>query len=140
MTSFYLGHVFKSPSHTSCTLRDWGLGLQHVNLWGRHPITIGLGGAEASALQSLPWRFHLQLTSRIPVPDGSALASRNSCLEYHPWTVEFFYIVNVLETCVGKGYHKQNRVKSVDIRQGDRGETLLKGLSHLGRGVGEWTG
>ena len=44
--------------------------------------------------------------------------------------------MKVLGTCLGKGCHKQNRIKSVDIRQG----TLLEGLSHLGRSVGEWTG
>lgn len=80
-----------------------GVGLPHV-VWGstRQPITIGLGGAWASALSQSPLETPVLLRLRVAVPHGSLPVSRNSCEEYSPWAVEFFYFVNVLGTGVEK--------------------------------------
>lgn len=93
LTSIYLNYLLKDLTWNMVTF--WGTADYDFHTWilggpnAAHNNWPGWG-LGISTFKISPWSFWLQLKFRILVLDGCVLASRNSCLEYNPCTVEFF--------------------------------------------------
>ena len=106
VTSFYLGHVLKSPSHTSCTLEGLGFTTSTCESVG-----------QASRNNRPGWSRGIT-TSKPPLETPLAAEVENHGFRWVCPSIQeqlfgissldgwVFYIVKVLGTCVGKGCHK----------------------------------